>query len=287
MKALRPRDVRRVVGVAGQALTAVLDTRHKIIDSAMLNSAGSVSAEWYIETLWHYLAKRSLLQGVSSIDLEFKQPARLADRQLHFGLPHPEADGLVMRFDVLRRTPGVKRPDRVPVALITVHRRQRRRRAGVAPDPPRHPYGIEVRRRHLNSQGRVSWHTLVAMCMDVARRGAQFDDPRIDRLDRNLLYIVPRFTFTPLGDAAAADNLFIYPEFSLAQPWTKGKTSSLARVTIWAVANEAPWPVAECMVTVVRTSLVDGVRRPVDESGGAVAKAVPALVAEARNTLAV
>jgi hypothetical protein len=51
-------------------------------------------------------------------------------------------------------------------------------------------------------------------------------------------------------------------------------------VTIWAVANEAPWPVAEVLVTVVRTSLVDGVRRPVDENGGTVAKAVPALVAE-------
>ena len=68
MKPLRAAEVRRVVGVAGQALTAVLDTRHRIIDSSMLNSAGSVSAEWYIETLWHYLAKRSLVQGVSSID---------------------------------------------------------------------------------------------------------------------------------------------------------------------------------------------------------------------------
>jgi hypothetical protein len=280
MKPLRAAEVRRAVGVAGEAITAVLDTRHRIIDPGMLNSAGSVSAEWYIETLWHYLAKRSLLQGVSSIDLEFKQPARLTDRQLHFGLPRLEADALVMRFDVLRRTPGVKRPDRVPVALITVHRRQRRRRAGVAPEPPLHPYGIEVRRRHLNSAGSVSWHTLVAMSMDVARRGAQFDDPRVNRLDRSLLYIVPRFTFTPLGEAAAEENLFIYPEFAPATPWTKGKTSSTGRVTIWAVANEAPWPVAEVLVTVVRTSLVDGVRRPVDENGGTVAKAVPALVAE-------
>ena len=264
---LRPTNVRRAVGVASQALTAVLDTRHRIIDSSMLNSAGSVSAEWYIETLWHYLAKRSLVQGVSSIDLEFKQPARLTDRQLHFGLPRVEADALVMRFDVLRRTPGVKRPARVPVALITVDRRLRRRRPGVAPEAPLHPYGIEVRRRHLNSAGRVSWHTLVAMSMDVARRGAQFEDPRPDRLDRSLLYIVPRFTFTPLGAAAAEDNLFIYPEFALVKPWTRGKTSSTGRVTIWAVANEAPWPVAEVMVTVVRTSLVDGVRRPVDENG--------------------
>ena len=282
MKPLKAAEVRRAVGVAGQALTAVLDTRHKIIDSGMLNSAGSVSAEWYIETLWHYLARRSLVQGVSSIDLEFRQPARLADRQLHFGLPRAQADALVMRFDVVRRTPGVKRTERVPVALITVHRRQRRRRPGVAPEPPLHPYGIEVRRRHLNSAGRVSWHTLVAMCMDVARRGAQFEDPRTDRLDRHLLYIVPRFTFTPLGDAAAEDNLFIYPDFALAQPWTKGKTSATGRVTIWAVANEAPWPVAECLVTVVRTSLVDGVRRPVDENGDAVAR-VGAPVAEPRK----
>ena len=134
----------------------------------------------------------------------------------------------------------------------------------MAPEPPLHPYGIEVRRRHLNSAGRVSWHTLVAMSMDVARRGAQFEDQRTALPDRSLLYIVPRFTFTPLGEAAAEDNLFIYPEFALAKPWTKGKTSSTGRVIIWAVANEAPWPVAEVMVTVVRTSLVDGVRRPVD-----------------------
>ena len=123
MKPLRAAEVRRAVGVAGEAITAVLDTRHRIIDPSMLNSAGSVSAEWYIETLWHYLAKRSLLQGVTSIDLEFKQPARLTDRQLHFGLPRLEDDALVMRFDVLRRTPGVKRPERVPVAQIAVHRR--------------------------------------------------------------------------------------------------------------------------------------------------------------------
>jgi hypothetical protein len=285
MKPIRPRDVRRAVKVASQALTAVLDTRHRVIDPSMLNSAGSVSAEWYIETLWHYLAKRSLLQGVSSIDLEFKQPARLTDRQLHFGLPQLQGDVLTMRFDVLRRTPGVKRPERVPVALISVHRRRRRRRAGVAPEPPLHPYGIEVRRRHLNSAGCVSWHTLVAMSMDVARRGAQFDDPRVNRLDRSLLYIVPRFTFTPLGDAAAAENLFIYPEFAPAAPWTQGKTSFTGRVTIWAVANEAPWPVAEVLVTVVRTSLVDSVRRPVDENGAAVAKA-GGPVAETRKTLA-
>ena len=34
----------------------------------------------------------------------------------------------------------------------------------------------------------------------MARRGAQLLDPRVDRLDPTLLYIVPRFTFTPLGD---------------------------------------------------------------------------------------
>ena len=58
----------------------------------MLNSAGSVSAEWYIETLGHYLWKRQLLQGVSRFDVEFRQPARLADGRLHFALPHPDAD---------------------------------------------------------------------------------------------------------------------------------------------------------------------------------------------------
>ena len=192
MKPLRAAEVRRAVGVAGQAITAVLDTRHRIIDSGMLNSAGSVSAEWYIETLWHYLAKRSLLQGVTSIDLEFKQPARLTDRQLHFGLPRLEDDALVMRFEVLRRTPGVKRAERVPVAVITVHRRQRRRRAGVAPEPPLHPYGIEVRRRHLNSAGCVSWHTLVAMSMDVARRGTMYNRLRSSRFTRGSSNWAPR-----------------------------------------------------------------------------------------------
>ena len=68
---------------------------------------------------------------------------------------------------------------------------------------------------------------MVAVIMDVARRGAQFTDPRLDRLDRSLLYIVPRFTFTPLGDALAQDNLFIYPEFATGQPWAPGKTSSM------------------------------------------------------------
>ena len=271
MKRLHAKDVRRVVGAAGQALSAALDTRTKVIDASMLNSAGSVSAEWYVETLWHYLSKRSLLEGVSSLDVVFRQPARPADRQLHFALPHPASQDLVMDFHVRRREAG-RKPDKVPVAQITVHRQPRRRRSGIAPDPPLHPYGIEVRRRHLNSTKRVSWHTMVAVIMDVARRGAQFTDPRADRLDRHLLYIVPRFTFTPLGDAVAQENLFIYPEFGVGQPWLPGKTSTTARVTFWAVAHETPWPIAESLVTVVRTSLVDGVRRPVDEEGRAVAR---------------
>ena len=191
-----------MVGAAGQALSAALDTRSKAIEPGMLNSAGSVSAEWYVETLWHYLFKRSLLEGVSSLDVVFKQPARQADQQLHFALPHPEAGDIVMDFHVRRRGASA-RPDKVPVAQITVHRQARRRRPGIAPDPPLHPYGIEVRRRHLNSARRVSWHTMVAAIMDVARRGAQFTDPRADPLDRTLLYVVPRFTFTPLGDALA------------------------------------------------------------------------------------
>jgi len=106
----------------------------------------------------------------------------------------------------------------------------------------------------------------------VARRGAQFVDERIDRDDEHLLYIVPRFSFTPLGDAAARPNLFIYPHFAMAKPWTRGKTSSTARVTFWAVANAEPWPIAESVVTVVRTSVVDGVRRPVDENGDVVSR---------------
>jgi len=272
MKPLRAADVRRAVDAAGRAITAALDMRHKPIVDEMLNSAGSVSAEWYIETLWHYLAKRQLLQGVSSFDVEFRQPARLADKQIHFSLPHPEADDLVMDFHVMRRPPEGGTSEKVPVARIAIHRGNRRRRPGVAPDPPTHPYGIEVRTRHLNAARQVSWYTLVAVIMDVARRGAQFADERIDRDDDSLLYIVPRFTFTPLVDASLRDNLFVYPEFAMAQRWAKGRTSATARVTFWAVANAAPWPIAESVVTVVRTSLVDGVRRPVDENGAVVSK---------------
>jgi hypothetical protein len=267
MKSFRAADVRWAVGAASRALSAALDMRHKVIDADMLNSAGSVSAEWYIETLWHYLEKRSLLQGVSSFDVEFKQPARLSDKQLHFALPHPEADDLVMDFHVMRTPAGAAKPARVPVARIDIHRGRRRRRHGVAPDPPRHPYGIEVRTRHLNSLGHVSWYTLVAVIMDVARRGLQFEDPRIDRDDPSLLYVVPRFTFTPLADAAAGENLFVYPEFAVEQPWAAGRTSATARVTFWAVANALPWPIAESVVTVVRTSAQLGARRPVDENG--------------------
>jgi hypothetical protein len=126
MKRLRAADVKRAVNAAGRALTAVLDTRHKPIGPDMLNSAGSVSAEWYIETLWHYLAKRELLQGVSSFDVEFKQPARLADRQLHFALPHPEADDLVMDFHVMRAPDGAVKAESVPVARIAIHPSRRR-----------------------------------------------------------------------------------------------------------------------------------------------------------------
>jgi hypothetical protein len=43
-------------------------------------------------------------------------------------------------------------------------------------------------------------------------------------------------------------------------------------VTIWAVAFEDPWPVASSVVTVVRTSLVEGVRKPVDERGATAEK---------------
>lgn len=267
MKPLRAADVRRVVGAAGEALTAALETRSRRIDAEMLNSAGSVSAEWYVETLWHYLFKRDLLQGVSSLDVVFRQPARLGDGMVHFALPRPAAGSLTMAFHVRRKASGGRRVERIPVAEITVHRVRNRRRHGDAPEPPYHPYGIEVRRRHLNSARRVSWHTMVSVIMDVARRGAQFLDPRSGRLDPTLLYIVPRFSFTPLGDAVAQDNLFIYPQFTLEKPWAPGKTSATARVTYWAVAHEAPWPLAESSVTVVRTSLVDGVRRPVDEQG--------------------
>lgn len=160
MRPLRATDVRRAVGAAGRAIAAVLETRRKAIVPEMLNSAGSVSAEWYVETLWSYLAKRSLLKGVSSFDVEFARPARPEDNQLHFALPHPEADDLVMDFFVMRALDGTKRLQRVPVASIKIHRGQRRRRHGVAPDPPLHPYGIEVRRRNLNTAGQISWYTL-------------------------------------------------------------------------------------------------------------------------------
>lgn len=266
MRPPRAADVRRAVDAAGRAIAAVLETRRKAIEPDMLNSAGSVAAEWYLETLWHYLAKRSLLKGVSSFDVEFAQPARLADRQLHFALPHPEADDLVMDFFVMRSADGARRATKVPVASIKIHRGQRRRWHGVAPDPPLHPYGIEVRQRNLNSAKQVSWYTLVSVIMDVARRGVQLADPR-DYDDPNLLYVVPRFSFTPLAEAALVPNLFIYPHVELAQGWASGRTSAKARVTFWAVANDLPWPIADSTVTVVRTSLVDGMRRAVNEEG--------------------
>lgn len=266
MKTSRTAAVRLAVDAAGRALSAALDTRHKPIVPEMLNSAGSVSAEWYIETLWHYLQKRDLLQGVSSFDVEFRQPARLDDKQMHFALPHPEAEDLVMDFHVMRVPPGQRKSEKVPVARITIHRGQRRRKHGVAPDPPMHPFGIEVRTRHLNAKRHVSWYTLVSVIMDVARRGLQFMDERIDRVDERLLYIVPRFTFMPLADTTICDNLFIYPEFNVEQAWVKGRSSAVARVTYWAVANAAPWPIAESVVTVVRTTVVEGQRRPVDEN---------------------
>ena len=68
MKPLRAADVRRVVGAAGEALTAALETRSRRIEADMLNSAGSVSAEWYVETLWHYLQSGP---GVFKGDLHF------------------------------------------------------------------------------------------------------------------------------------------------------------------------------------------------------------------------
>jgi hypothetical protein len=145
----------------------------------------------------------------------------------------------------------------------------------VAPEAPYHPYGIEVRQRHLNSSGAVSWYTLVSVIMDVARRGAQFNDPRADRFDPTLLYIVPAFSFTPLADAKAEPNLFIYPELSIDHAWASGKTSAVMRVVYWAVSNDYPKPIAESTVTVVRTSLVDGARRPVDENGKPVSKSAP------------
>lgn len=271
MRPLRATDVRRAVGAAGRAIAAVLETRRKAIVPEMLNSAGSVSAEWYVETLWSYLAKRSLLKGVSSFDVEFARPARPEDNQLHFALPHPEADDLVMDFFVMRALDGTKRLQRVPVASIKIHRGQRRRRHGVAPDPPLHPYGIEVRRRNLNTAGQISWYTLVSVTMDVARRGMQIGDTR-DHDDATLLYVVPRFSFTPLADTTLVNNLFIYPDFVIEQPWAPGKTSAKARVTFWAVANDFPFPIADSIVSVVRTSLVDGARRPVDEQGKTIRK---------------
>jgi len=273
MKPLRAVDVIHAVGVAGRAVTAALDSRRARILPHMLNSAGSVGAEWYVEALWHYLSKQSLLQGVSAIEVEFEQPATLADRQLFFSLPRPEADNLVMAFHVLREPASRGRKVPVPVARIRIHRARRRRLAADAPDPPNHPYGIEVRARHLNHAKQVSWHTMVALTMDVARRGAQFADSGVhERFDPTRLYVVPRFTFTPLADAAAQANLFVYPEFSFEQAWVAGRTSASARVIVWAVAHEDPWPLASSEVTVVRTSVVAGVRRPVDERGATAQK---------------
>jgi hypothetical protein len=270
MKALRSNDVRRAVDVAGRVIGAVLHLRHRPIGREMLNSAGSVAAEWYVETLWHYLAKRSLLNGVSRFEVEFAQPARLSDRQIHFSLPHRAGDHLAMHFHVRRRT-GDGKMGLVSVAAISVHGGSRRRH-GVAPEPPFHPYGLEVRERNLNSAHNVSWFTLVAIIMDVARRGAQLTDSGITHVDPTLLYVVPRFSFTPFASAAAQHNLFVYSQFAVERPWVAGKTSTAVRVTMWAVANEEPWPIAESVVTVVRTSLIDDHRRPVDEMGKPVSR---------------
>jgi hypothetical protein len=268
MKPLRALDVIHAVGAAGRAVSAALDSRQARIEPHMLNSAGSVAAEWYVEALWHYLSKRRFLQGVSAIDVEFEQPATPADKHVLFSLPQPEADDLVMGFHVLRLPARGKRKVPVPVARIRIHRASRRRLAADAPDAPHHPYGLEIRERHLNHAKQVSWHTMVAMTMDVARRGAQFADAvGGERPDATRLYVVPRFSFTPLADAAAQPNLFVYPEFALDQPWAAGRTSMSARVTIWAVAYDDPWPLASSVVTVVRTTLASGVRRPVDEHG--------------------
>ena len=273
MKPLRAADVIQAVSVAGRAVSAALDSRRARITSDMLNSAGSVAAEWYVESLWHYLSKRKLLQGVSAVDVEFERPATLNDKQIVFSLPHPEADDLVMAFQVLRTPSAGGRKVPVPVARIRIHRTRRRRLAAEAPDPPQHPYGIEIRARHLNQARQVSWHTMVALSMDVARRGAQFADTAAqERFDATRQYVVPGFTFTPLADAAAQANLFVYPEFSLEQPWVSGRTSAAARVIIWAVAHEDPWPLASSVVTVVRTTLVGAARMPVDERGGARAR---------------
>jgi hypothetical protein len=273
MKPLRALDVIHAVGAAGRAVSAAIDSRQARIVSEMLNSAGSVAAEWYVEALWHYLSKRSLLQGVSGIDVEFEQPATRSDKHVFFSLPRPEADDLVMGFHVLRVATGEKRKVPVPVARLRIHRARRRRLPSDAPDPPQHPYGIEIRERHLNQARQVSWHTMVALTMDVARRGAQFADALGgEQPDATRLYVVPRFSFTPLADAAAQPNLFVYPEFAVEQAWVAGRTSMSARVTIWAVAFDDPWPVASSVVTVVRTSLLSGARRPVDERGATAQK---------------
>jgi hypothetical protein len=192
-------------------------------------------------------------------------PARLEDKQIHISLPHESKDGLAKQLHERRPTGAAKETALASVASVSVHRGARRRH-GVAPAPPFHPYGLEVRERNLNSAHQVSWYTLVATTMDVARRGAQFTDSRVDRVDASLLYVVPRFSFVPLASAAAQHNLFVYPELTVGRPWMPGKSSTVVHVTMWAVANQEPWPVAESVVTVVRTSLVDGRRRPVDET---------------------
>jgi hypothetical protein len=256
-----------------RAVSAALDKRKVKITPDMLNSAGSVGAEWYVEALWHYLSKRSQLQGISAVDVEFSNPALPSDRELLFSPPKAQADDFVMGFHVLRA--GTVRPARVavPVATVRVHRARRRSLAAEAPDPPLHPFGIEIRARHLNQLRQVSWHTMIAMTMDVARRGSQLADAAaVERVDPTRQYVVPRFSFTPLADAAAQPNLFVYPDFSLTQSWAGGRTSVVARVTIWAVAHEDPWPLASSLVTVVRTAVVGSTRRPVDEAGIAVQK---------------
>src|SRR5262245_26314771 len=185
---VRPAQVLR-------AVSAALDKRKVKITPDMLNSAGSVGAEWYVEALWHYLSKRSQLQGISAVDVEFSNPALPVDRELLFSVPKPQADDFVMGFHVLRA--GAVRTTRVavPMPTLRVHLSSRRILAAESPDPPLHPFGIEIRARHLNHLRQVSWHTMIAMTMDVARRGCQLaDGAAVERFDPTRQYVVPRFS---------------------------------------------------------------------------------------------
>ena len=174
MKPLRAVDVIHAVGVAGRAVRHSTPARPH--PSHMLNSAGQcrrrvvcrIPLALPVEALAAARCERHRCRvraaGNACRPAGVLLAAAARSRRSRDGLP--------------RAAPAAGWPSKapVPVARIRIHRARQRRLPADVPDPPHHPYGIEVRARHLNEAKQVSWHTIISMAMDVARRGAQFAD---------------------------------------------------------------------------------------------------------------